>query len=311
MDINKENHAAKFTFLYVLSLVAVVFVAISTGMIIFQIINKSIVDIISQYSGQYTAESLRFGISALLISAPIFYITTRQIHRSLFTGDLKKDSNIRKWLSYLVLLVSSVVAIVWLIITLNNFLNGELTIKFILKAITAIGISAIIFSFYLYDIKRVITVGVKNKVIKTYFWISLVLIGLTFISGLLFVESPREARNVRIDGIILNNFTQIENGINNYYNEYRQLPETLDALNRDIFLEDQSLYDPETKELIEYKKTGDTKYEICATFRTASNDTEQLRSFKPYSAMEHEAGHQCLERQVYSKDSVELKPIIR
>ena len=67
-----------------LSLVALVFMAVATGMIVFQIINKAIIDIINEYSGRYSSEALKFGISALIISAPIFYLTIRQINKNLF-----------------------------------------------------------------------------------------------------------------------------------------------------------------------------------------------------------------------------------
>ena len=46
----EQHHQAKFAFYYMLSLVALVFLAISSGMIVFQIINKSIIDVIDTYN---------------------------------------------------------------------------------------------------------------------------------------------------------------------------------------------------------------------------------------------------------------------
>jgi hypothetical protein len=99
-----KSNAAKFAFFYMLSLVALIFMALSTGMIIFQIINKNIPDILNIYQGTFSSETLKFAISALIISAPIFYVCMRQIFANLKSGDLEKDSGIRKWLTYFILL---------------------------------------------------------------------------------------------------------------------------------------------------------------------------------------------------------------
>ena len=152
MGADKNN--AKFAFFYMLSLVALVFVAISVGMIIFQIINKEIVDIINQYSGRYSDSQMKFAISALVVAAPIFYIASRQIFKSLFSGALDEEAGVRRWLTYLILLVAIIVMIGWLIAILNGFLDGELTTKFFFKAIAALLIAGSVFSFYLYDVKR-------------------------------------------------------------------------------------------------------------------------------------------------------------
>ena len=55
-----RNDAAKYAFFYVLSLVALVFMTVSVGIIVFQIINKEIIDLINQYSGRYSDEAMKF-----------------------------------------------------------------------------------------------------------------------------------------------------------------------------------------------------------------------------------------------------------
>ena len=147
-----EKQNAKFAFFYMLSLVALVFTSVSAGMIIFQIINKTIADDLSLAPGGFSQDALRFAISAIIIAAPIYFVMMRLINKSLLTGKLEKESGVRKWLTYFILLVSAVVMIGWFIATVGSFLNGELTTKFILKSLTSILISALIFSFYLYDI---------------------------------------------------------------------------------------------------------------------------------------------------------------
>lgn len=307
---HNTNNAAKYAFFYLLSLVALIFMALSSGMIIFQIINKSIVDIISNYNGNYSEEAIKFGISALIISVPIFFFTMRQIYKSLFDGSLGKDSETRKWLTYFVLLVSSVVMIGWLIGTINSFLDGDLTLKFILKSITAIGISASIFTFFLYDIKRE-NVKEKDNIIKAYLYGSLVFVLAVFISSLFFVESPLETRNRKIDQAVINSFSSIDHAVDMYFEEFDKMPTNLEELKGESeYLRDRDLIDPETKKVFEYKITGARTFDLCATFRTSNKDKENESPYRYLSENAlHDSGHQCLKRKLRSdikKEGVKL-----
>ncbi len=307
-----NNHAAKFAFFYLLSLVALIFVALSTGMIIFQIINKYIVDILNSYSGSYSDDVLKFAISAIIISAPIYYFTTKQIHKNLFSGALDKDSGIRKWLTYFVLLVSSVVMLGWLIGTVNSFLDGELTLKFILKALTAIGIAGIVFSFYLYDIKREEVKGKKDKVIKMYFYVTLLIIITAFTASLFIVESPTETRNRKLDQKIMNDFSMIESEIDRYYHEKEVLPESLMKVQEEFgVLKDDILVNQATNENYEYKVIDDKNFELCATFKSSNKDEDDYRYRYLAKNRLHDAGYQCLKFRVYvDNEESGPKPLI-
>ena len=294
-----NNNSAKFAFFYMLSLASLAFMSIASGMIIFQIINKNIVDVLEQIQGKYSPDQLKFAISALIISAPIFYITMSRIYKSLFSGELRKDSEIRKWLTYFILLVSSIVMIGWLIATINSFLDGELTTKFILKSITAIAIAATIFTFYFYDIKREIEIGKKDKIISIYFYASLAAVIAIFIASLFFVESPTETRNRKFDNAILNKFNQIDNAINSYGYENAKLPESLDELAIEFsYLTEKDLTDPITKKKFEYKIVSEDSYELCAEFIMSNKDDENDRYDYHKKRWPHDSGYQCLKQRV-------------
>ncbi|MEA3398130.1 MAG: DUF5671 domain-containing protein [Patescibacteria group bacterium] len=308
--MDTQNNAAKFAFFYMLSLVALVFTALSSGMIIFQIINKSIIDILEQYSGRYSADQLKFAISALIISAPIFYITMRQIHKNLFSGALDKNSGIRKWLTYFILLVASVVMFGWLIGTINSFLDGELTMKFILKSITAIGISAAVFTFYFYDIRREEIAGKKSSLIRIYFYGSLAIVIAVFIASLFFVESPTETRNRKFDNNIISAFEQIDGAINTYYSDNQALPDNLDALKSEFpYIMDEDLRDPETKRAFEYNILQDNEYKLCATFRTANIDNDNYKNYYK-DRWPHKSGYQCLSQKIRQNEN-NRPPLLR
>ena len=296
----KKNNSAKFAFFYILSLVALVFMTVGAGMIIFQIINKGIVDIISDYSVQYSDEQMKFAMAAVIIATPIYYFTTRQIHKNLFSGELDRESGVRKWLTYLILLVAIVVMIGWLIATISKFLGGELTTKFILKAVTVLFISGAVFSFYFYDIKREETAGKKDKIVKIYFYASLALIVAIFVASWFFVESPTTTRNKKIDQQTINNFYQIDSAINTYYYDNKKLPSDLDVLSQSFqYLTDGVITNPVTKEKYSYRVIGEKEYEICTTFKSSNKDEWDNNNY-PYSDKNwvHDFGYQCLSQKI-------------
>ncbi|MFH0892074.1 MAG: DUF5671 domain-containing protein [Candidatus Falkowbacteria bacterium] len=307
-NANTTDNAAKFAFYYMLSLVALVFMALSTGMIIFQVINKNIVDTLHEGSGRFSSEALKFAISALIISAPVFFAASRGIYRSLFSGALNRESGIRKWLTYFILFIASVVMIGWLIFTINNFLNGELTLKFLLKAVTAIGIAVSVFTFYYYDIRRAEVVDKKDRVISVYFYGTLAIIIAAFVSALFVVESPTVTRNRKLDNAILESFSQIDQAISEYYRENSRLPENLSTLREEYpYITDEDIRDKETG-AFELNITGDRAYELCAVFRTSN--TDESGSYEWYrERWPHEAGRQCLKQKVLSLEEEKAMPL--
>jgi hypothetical protein len=301
-----NNNAAKFAFFYMLSLVALIFMSLSSGMIIFQIINKYIIDILEQYRGRFNPDQLKFAISALVISTPIYYVTMQRIQKSLYQGDLDKDAGVRKWLTYFILFISSVVMIGWLIATLNSFLDGELTTKFILKAITAISIAAGIFTFYFYDIRREQVKEKKDRLVMVYFYASLLVVAAAFIGALIIVESPAETRNRKFDNAVLEDFSMIDGAINQYYSEYDKLPQDLDALMGEYtYITDKQLIDKATGEKHEYNIIGEREYELCAIFRTSNLEDETQRYYPYKDRWPHDSGKQCLKQKV--REESELK----
>jgi type II secretory pathway pseudopilin PulG len=308
MEQPTTSSAPKFAFLYLLSLFTLLLSSISVGMIIFQIINKYIFDALEPFN-VYSQEPLKFAISALIIATPIFLFSMRQIQRSLFKGTLAKESPVRRWLSYFVLLVSAVVMIFWIIMTINDFLSGGLSLKVGLKTLTVLAIAAGIFSFYFYDIRRQELVNKKDKIVAAYGYIVLAVIAITFTASLFIVESPRETRNRKLDEATLSNFSTINSALNEYYSKNGKLPDTLETLKAEAnYLVSSNLIDPTTKEQYNYKITGDKEYELCATFKSANKDQQQLANEYFKESWSHDTGYQCLSQKITTEKGKTFVP---
>lgn len=307
----QPNHDAKFTFFYLLSLVALLFMSLSAGMIIFQLINKFVPEIGSSYSNRFSSGTLRFAISALVVSIPIFYMITGQIYKNLHQGVLRADSFIRRWLTYLILFVSSVVMIVWVIITINNFLNGELTLKFALKFLSVLAIAGTVFGFYLYDIKREKPEEGKDPVVRAFFWATLAVVIGVFISGLFIVEAPWKVKARRVDSEITSNLQTIQFRINEYFEKYEKLPVELEDMGEDErYSIKDSITDPRTGNVYEYNVLGEKRYELCADFETSNKEEDQsYPRVTLNSSWSHDAEYKCFELEVERVDSSKPRAI--
>ncbi|MFA5131281.1 MAG: DUF5671 domain-containing protein [Patescibacteria group bacterium] len=301
---NKQN--AKYAFYYLLSLVALIFMAISVGLIAFGIIDKTVPDALNSYVGNSDGQ-LKFAISALIIAAPIFYFLSGLIFKGLRKNEIDKDSGVRRWLTYLIILVSSFIILGVFIGIINNFLSGELTSRFVLKAASIFVLAAAVFSFYFYDIKRE-DMSRKDLTTRLFFYISLALVIAAFISAFFFVESPKTARARRLDQIVVNNISSLESGVNTYYDRYQKLPDSIDQLTSEnnFYLDPGALSDPETKTPIVYEKLNDKDFQFCATFRTDSLQSDNGRGQVTYSmpvnpsSQYHGTGYQCLRGNLWN-----------
>jgi hypothetical protein len=305
-----NKHNAKYAFYYLLSLAALIFTALSFGMIIFSIIDKTIPDVLNSY--QSVEGQLKFAISALFIAAPIFYFISCLIHKGIHRGELEKESGIRRWLTYFIILVSSLTILGVFIGVINNFLSGELTIRFIFKALTMLIISGLTFSFYFYDIKRE-TPEKPDKIVKIFFLATLILVVVAFVAAWFFVESPKLARDRRLDQALIQNIYSIENTMNSYYDQHKKLPADLAELQSDnnFYINSSVLLDPETKTPLVYNRLSDKEFELCATFRTSSFD-EEARKTSSYAGLDmnnknHFIGYQCLRGNLYTATAVPVK----
>ncbi|HNX10880.1 MAG TPA: DUF5671 domain-containing protein [bacterium] len=304
-----NQHNAKYAFYYLLSLLALIFMAVSVGIVSFQLINKYLVDALNASSSIVSSEALRFAISALLIAAPLFYVISSLIRRGIKKKELSLDSPVRRWLTYFILLVSSLVAIGALIALVNNFLSGEATWRSALKIISVLILGAIVFSFYFQEIRRK-DAGALKLVVRIYFCASLAIVVAAFISAFFLVDSPRVARDKRLDQILTNNVYNLESYINTYYERNKRLPNDLAELQADKFfnISPGQLIDPETKTEIKYKKKGEKEFELCAQFRTDNRNNNGDQSSYPMSGSGyHSAGNYCFQGNLWA----DVKPGVK
>jgi hypothetical protein len=150
IPVYKRSGSAKDAFLYLLSFSTLATWTIGLGSVIFSLIDQWLKDPLSPsnyYAGSYyqMADSL----ACIIVAFPVYLLTMRYITRELELHPEKLESSVRKWLTYLALLIAALIVVADLITFLTYFLRGELTARFVAKVATALVIAGGVFWYYI------------------------------------------------------------------------------------------------------------------------------------------------------------------
>lgn len=295
MKQSQSNNAAKHAFFYLTSFFTLGVVAIGIGTLFFQIINYFFPDDIDSWR-QFSQTALKFAISSLIIAAPVYYFVTRNINLYISKKDLDYDSGVRKWLTYIVLFIAIAIVIGDLITTVFNFLDGELTTRFILKALTILLIAGGIFIYYFTDIKNKDDASRRKKnTFWSYVFLGFVLI--PFVWSIFIIESPNVARQRKIDYKTIDSFQSIKNMINNFADIKNRIPPNFDELK--TFSVTQMYSNIAWEELeqknFEYKIIDKTHYQLCADFLRDNREDKDNSKRYYYFDWQHASGYYCFD----------------
>lgn len=148
VPIYKRSGSAKDAFLYLVSFAALATWTFGLGSVMFVLIDNWIKDPFQQrsYNGFYqVADSL----ASIIVAFPVYLLAMRYITREVARHSEKLESAVRKWLTYIALLIAATIAMGDLITFLTAALRGELTANFSAKAVTVLVITGGIFWYYL------------------------------------------------------------------------------------------------------------------------------------------------------------------
>ncbi len=145
-------------FLHIMMIITLYASAISITTILFQIINLTIPDPLSQsfdmYGGDHTRGLIRSSVATLIVMFPGFLAISFYLKGIYTTHPEKLKLWVRKWLLYFTLFVAALIMMVDVITLLKDFLEGEIRWRFILKVLSILLVSGSIFTYFLWDIKK-------------------------------------------------------------------------------------------------------------------------------------------------------------
>ena len=130
-------------------------------------------------------------------------------------------------------------------------------------------------------------------------FISIIVIGAA-IFGFSVAGSPFETRARKFDDERVKDIRSLQTSIQSYYTKNGSLPKTLSDIDSTSYYGSKNIKeDPETGEEYEYSTTSQTKYKICATFTTVSDDKKD--PYRYYDEkFEHPKGRHCFDLEIPS-----------
>jgi hypothetical protein len=152
----KPYLSAREAFMYVVLFSMLYVSTFNLGSLIFDFINQAFPDpaMRAYANGGYVRESMRWSISSLIVAFPLFLYVSRFINRAIRVDSRKRGSKVRFNLTYLTLFIAGSCLIGDVIVLIYNFLGGELTVRFVLKALTIGAIAGPVFGYYVWDLRR-------------------------------------------------------------------------------------------------------------------------------------------------------------
>ncbi len=288
----KPYVSAQEAFLYLVLFVTLYISAGGIGTLLFQFINQALPSPLEATQVFRTLDPIRQAAASLLIAYPVFLFVTVRLRRAILVDPEQRASKVRKWLTYLTLFIAAGIIIGDLITLVFNLLQGELTLRFLLKVLSVGVIAGTIFGYYLWDLRRdELTKKTEKPPRARAFGVATsAAVGVVLVVGLVLGGPPRTERWRRLDEQRVQGLESLRYGaIDRYYEINGRLPSSIDEVFATRLVSEEALLDPETGAPYEFRQTGENTYDLCATFRLPSSP-ESAPSDPFWS---HGAGYTC------------------
>lgn len=302
---SKQNTAQSFAvqFSALFSMYVVVIASISLVISVIDLLIFDPVDGPWQYERAVT--SIRYSIALLVVSAPIHMIVALIQHRLRSPEDNVSYVTLTRWLVYLSFVVAGGVAAFQLVSVVLAFLEGALTARVILKALTIVVFVAAAVAYYYLDLQQYWGRNPARHRIAVGIYLLVVLV--VIVLGAMTIQSPGEVRERALDGQQIQDMQEIRWRMDDHVRTEQVLPETVTDLYRRV---EDAPRAPEGRPDYRYEilDADELEYQLCATFvHDSSHDTRDqpwpsaLRDDRHIVDWSYEAGEWCFELSAYQE----------
>ena len=244
--------------------------------------------------------TLRWLVAQIVISFPLFLIPWRYLLGEIRQRPEKAVSPIRRWLTFLTLLLAIATLTVTAMTLLYYFLDGELTLRFVLKVLLLSLLAALSLVYFVGALSPNRGQAVDARWHRTFGWLAGILVAAGLVWGMSAVGSPFQQRYRKLDQRRLADLRVIVDEIERIVVQQRRtadaelkrpLPANLDELVAAAEFQRPSIRDPETGVPYRYEVLDERRFRLCADFRFPRD--ESLRVI-----WNHPAGEACFEFDV-------------
>lgn len=264
MEINQDDpevakqgeraNPAFHLFLYLTSFVSMGFLIGGMLTTLFQFVNKFVPD--TAYAQEFEIIStfddgaLKVGISMLFIAGLVYFTVARLINQKLQQGDIRPESVVRKFITYIALFVLVATSIGSLATLFYQYLSGNLTGNSFGKIIAFFAVNGYFAYFYFWEVRRK---DFTDKKFDYFYYAALAIAVLAFVFGLFIGDSPRVTRDKKTDASLVMEVQNMNSRVEIFYANNKRLPKADEI--------EQS-----AKFQIAYTAETDKNYQLCAEF---------------------------------------------
>lgn len=274
------GESSRDAFLYLLSFSTLATWASALGSMLFAFIDRWFPDPVAVNRFYNLRTEVTWQMASIAVAFPVFLFVVRTILREAGSHPERLQSGVRRWLTYIALLLTAGGMICDLIWFLDYFLTGELTSRFVLKALTVMIICGAIFAYYLGSLRwdrNTNVADIRSRTLKFGLGAAVAVIAC-FCIGLGVAGTPSQQRLVEADRRRVQELRALTFAISSWRNRSdvddskRTLPAALNALVGNG-IDASQIVDPETGRQFEYYAHSGSAYQLCATFTKAEEAT--------------------------------------
>ena len=281
--------SAREAFFYLLVFSTLATWTIGLGSLAVSLIDRWFADpLFAGYGLQFNAYTVAASLAAIIVSFPLFLLISRIVASDIHAHPERTDSPIRKWLTYMALVIAAAVFMGDLITALTFLLRGEITSRFLAKAFVVLVLSGGVFYYYFGGLKKIEDFALVQRRDRLMAGITSAIVVIMLILGFVQLGPPRIQREMRADLQRANGLYQISNAVNDYWTgNHSQLPANLSQL------ESAMPSDPVTHKPYTYLPGQNGKYSLCATFAQKSYWNPKSKTPQDGNQWGHPAGYYC------------------
>lgn len=302
--MNTPKVTPKDFFLWLGAMAALYASTVAFVALVFDYINAAFPETLQYYSGDPYSAGMSYEMASLIVLLPLFLVLMRVIRHSIANDETRDDIWVRRWALFLTLFIAGATLAADLITLIMYFLNGDVTMRFALKALVVLLVAGAGFLHFLADLRgywrdnpgKARLIGFATGILAI----------LTIVAGFFIVGTPWEARLYRYDDQKVSEMQSIQYQIVNYWQAKQRLPMELAELQDPIsgFVVPT---DPQSGASYRYKATGKLSFDLCATFNapTQSFSVNERTApvmpgitYKQEENWRHEAGDVCFSRTI-------------
>ena len=287
---------AREAFLYLVSFISLYVFAFSLGAVLFGLIDHTFPDTLHRYRSPASAADAT-ALAAVIVAFPLYLFLMRRLAVAVAADPERRQSLVRRWLTYLTLVVGAGIILGDIIALLASLLTGDPTVSFFLKVAAVLLIVAPIFGYYLWDMRQAEDEAAGSAaraapVLRALVIAAVVVVVVTVGYSIYVIGTPVQQRQIRLDEQRIEDLRSISRNVDRYYEFNGAMPANLFDLQGPQYSV-QSIADPDTGRPYGYHLVGGVDYELCAVFNTESPERQDERRPFSESIWDHGPGLTC------------------